>query len=295
VSSKAIAFVLLLALAGSAPAADRTADWSRQVKSAAQAQRKGDLKQAEKLLLRALLVTEDFDVADPRADYTLDYLGTLYQQMGRGSDAVAVYERALKNFDQALGPHSEDSLSSAGRLADAYEAAERWKESEPLRRRLLDEVRAQATPEPAALAQAESDLALCLDAQKSWDEAMRLYADALRLRREALGPDAPEVAETLSNEGRVWLLKGDTSKAEDLLRQALAADQKSLGPADAAVADDLRRLAMVLEKAGKKAEAGADRTRAATIESSLKPRAAGVSPTAATLPAPTDQNPGTQP
>ena len=261
-------------------------DWSRQIKEAVQAQRKGDLKQAEKLLLRALLVAEDFDADDPRAAYTRDYLGTLYQQMGRPDDAIAVFAQALKGFDRALGPHSEDALSSAGRLADAYEAAGRWARSEPLRRRLLAELTAQAAPDKASLAQAESDLGLCLDAQKKWDEAMTLYADALEKRRDALGPDSPEVAETLSNQGRVWLLRGDADKAEALLRQALAVDEKALGPGDAALADDLRRLATVLRKNRKGKEADADEAQASAIEAALSPEAAGPSPTPHTLPRP---------
>jgi tetratricopeptide (TPR) repeat protein len=269
VLKKTLCLLALFIPAGLWAAGNTPQDWTLQIKAAVRAQRKGDLKGAEKLLLRALLVTEDFNADDPRAAYTLDYLGTLYQAMNRPEDAVSVFERALKDFDRSLGPHSVDALSSAGRLADAYEARQGWALAEPLRRRLLDEVKAQASPDQAALAQAESDLALCLDAQKKWDEAMILYADALQKRKDALGPDSPEVAETLSNEGRVWLLKGETAKAEDLLRRALAIDEKALGPVDGAVADDLRRLATVLKKAGSADEAKADEARADSIEEAL--------------------------
>jgi tetratricopeptide (TPR) repeat protein len=271
--------LILLAGLGAALPASGSDDWSAQVNAATRAQRKGDLKQAEKLLLGALLTAEGFDDDDPRAAYTQDYLGTLYQQSGRPDDAIAVFKRALKGFDRSLGPDSEDALASAGRLADAYEAQGRWAQSEPLRRRLLKAIAAQASPDPAALAQAESDLGLCLDAEKRWDEAMTLYADALEKRREALGPGAPEVAETLSNEGRIWLLRGHKGKAETLMRQALAIDEKALGPGDPAVADDLHRLAVVLKKSHRPVEAAADEAQAAAIEKALASSGPRPSPT----------------
>jgi tetratricopeptide (TPR) repeat protein len=287
VSKKLFISLLLTAglaggLAADPAATGTTADWTQAIKAAAQDQRKGDLKGAEKLLLRALLVTEGFDDKDPRAAYTLDYLGTLYTQSGRTDDAIAVFERALAGFDRALGPHSEDALASAGRLADSYENAKQWSKAETLRRRLLAEVKAQPSPDLAALAQAESDLALCLDAQKQWDEAMSLYSDALQKRRQALGPNAPEVAETLSNQGRIWLLKGDFRKAEALMRQALAIDQQALGANDPAVADDLHRLAVVLKKAGKTGEAAADEAEALSIQNAQPAEAPA--PTVRTLP-----------
>lgn len=283
----AFSFIVFAGLA-SALRADSSDDWNQQVKTAALDQHKGDLKGAEKILLRALLTTESFNTDDPRAAFTLDYLGTLYQQQGRNVDAVAVFRRALKDFDGSLGPHSNDALSSAGRLADAYEAAGLWAKAEPLRRRLLRELAGEEAPDPALLAQAESDLALCLDAQKKWDEAMVLYADALQKRRNALGPGSPEVAETLSNEGRVWLLRGRPVEAEQLMRQALAIDVKALGPGNPAVADDLRRLAVVLKRRGETAEAALDEARAAAMDEARKRSVPAAAP-----PRPTD--PGEDP
>ncbi|MGH7441380.1 MAG: tetratricopeptide repeat protein, partial [bacterium] len=263
-------------------------DWNAQIKAAVADQQKGDLKAAEHVLLDALLSTQAFDVDDPRAAYTLDYLGTLYQQQGRPKDAIAVFERALRGFDRSLGVHSDDALASAGRLADAYESQGLWAKSEPLRRRLLKELAGSANPDLSALAQAESDLALCLDAQKKWNEAMVLYQDVLEKRVKALGPGSPDVAETLSDEGRVWLLRGKSAMAERLMRRALDIDEKALGPSDPTVADDLRRLAAVLKRRGKKVEAAADEARADAIKA--VPAASATSPKP--VPAPEDPGPG---
>lgn len=260
--------------------------WGKQIKEALQAQRKGDLKAAEKKLLAALLVTEDFNAEDPRAAYTLDYLATLYQQDERLEEALPVYERALKGFDKTLGPNSEESLSEAGRLAEAFESAERWSQAEPLRRRLLEAVKAGGTKDGAGLAQAESDLALSLDAQKKYDEAGSLYESALQRRKIALGEESAEVGETLNNLGRLWLMKGDAVKAEQLLRQALAVDTKVLGPQDPGVADDLHRLASILRKAGKDAQAQEADAKAEAITAAVEEKKQGPSPKAAPLPKP---------
>lgn len=243
--------LFLAALAGGL----RADEWSQQVKLAVASQKKGDLKAAEKQLLKALMTAEKFEDTDPRSAYTLDYLGTLYQQRKMDDEALRVYEQALKGFDKALGAKSEESRASAQRLAEAYESAEKWEKAEPLRRRLAAQRREEAKADPLALAQDLNDLAYCLDAQKKWDEAMGLYDEVLRLRETALGSDATEVAETLNNQGRVHLLRGGLKAAEALLRRALSIDQKALGLDHSVVADDRRRLAAVLKKAGKNAEA----------------------------------------
>jgi tetratricopeptide (TPR) repeat protein len=212
------------------------------------------------------MTAEKFEASDPRAAYTLDYLGTLYQQRKMDDEALRVYEQALKGFDKALGDKSDESRASAQRLAESYEAVEQWKKAEPLRRRLVDKLRAEAKADPLAMAQDLNDLAYCLDAQKNWDEAMGLYDEVLRLRETVLGAEATEVAETLNNQGRVHLLRGDLKAAEALLRRALSIDQKALGLDHGVVADDRRRLAAVLKKAGKDSEAEEQETLAAAVD-----------------------------
>lgn len=281
------AFFLGLLLAGLAGGLHAD-EWSQQVKAAVASQKQGDLKGAEKQLLSALMTAEKFEDSDPRAAYTLDYLGTLYQMRKMDDEALRVYEQALKGFDKSLGPNSEESRSEAQRLAEACEATEHWDKSEPLRRRLLAVRRADPKAEPIALAQDISDLALSLDAQKKWDEAMTLYDEVLRLRENALGPWSTEVAETLNNQGRVHLLRGELKAAEDLLRRALSVDQKALGMDHSVVADDRRRLAAVLKKAGRAAEAEEQETLAAAADAAaaLRPSKTAPQPTPKAVPRP---------
>jgi tetratricopeptide (TPR) repeat protein len=266
-------------------------DWGLEIKAAVAAQKQGDLKGAEAKLLKALYETQRYGADDPRAAYTLDYLGTLYQQMGNPGDSLRVFAQASKAFDASRGPHSEEALASCRRLAEALEKADQWPDAEPQRRRLLGEAKQAPGHDPMALAQAEADLGLNLDAQKKWDEAMPLYDDALKLRTTGLGEQSGPVAEILNDEGRVWLLKGDAKKAEALIRKAAAIDEKVLGPADPALADDYARLAAVLRKAGKDKEAQSAQDRADAITAAAQEQADGPHPRPQHLPAPPEDKP----
>jgi tetratricopeptide (TPR) repeat protein len=265
---KSLVFALFLA-AGGLQAAD---EWTPLVKAAVQAQKAGDAKQAEQKLLKALLAAEAFGADDPRAAYTLDYLGTLYQSQDRDSEALAVYERAAAAFAKALGPDSNEAVESSHRLADAYAAAGRWPKAEPLYRALVERERARKPVDALGLAAALTDLGLSLDAQEQWDAAMKAYDEVLTLREKAVGKDSAEVAETLNNQGRVHLLRGNYKKAEQLLRRALAIDEAALGDQHPAVADDLRRLAAVLHKAGDDGQAGELQARADALDQDRKPQ-----------------------
>ncbi|HXB96425.1 MAG TPA: tetratricopeptide repeat protein [bacterium] len=266
-------------------------DWGVQVKAAVEAQKQGDLKGAESKLLKALYETQRYGSDDPRAAYTLDYLGTLYQQMDNQGDSLRVFAQASKAFDASRGPHSDEALASCRRLAEALEKAEQWPDAEPQRRRLLEEAKQAPGHDPIALAQAEADLGLNLDAQKKWDEAMPLYDDALKLRTQGLGEESGPVAEILNDQGRVWLLKGNAKRAEQLIRKAAAIDEKVLGPADPSLGDDYQRLAAVLRKAGKDKDAQAAQDRADAIVAAVEEKEQGPRPHAEHLPAPPEDKP----
>lgn len=262
-----LACVLGLAV-GQLQAAD---DWNSLVKAAVQAQKKGDNKGAEAKLLKALLAAEAFGDKDPRAAYTLDYLGTLYAQRGDSGDALAVYERARAGFESSLGPDSQEAVESAARLAEAYGNANQWAKAEPLYKAALARARAKQPEDAVAVASACVDLGIAVDAQGRFDEALKLYKEAEGLRRASLGAESAELAEVLNNEGRAYLMKGDLKKAEKLIREALAIDEKALGEQHPAVADDLRRLSAVLFKAGKKDESAALGARAEKLDQDRHP------------------------
>jgi serine/threonine protein kinase/Tfp pilus assembly protein PilF len=88
-----------------------------------------------------------------------------------------------------------------------------------------------------------------------YDPAQGLLEKALDIRTEALGPDHPDVAITLSDLGNVQWHKGDLAKAKALLDQALTIREKRFGPDSAEVANSLHDLGTLNYTQGNYAEA----------------------------------------
>ncbi|WP_437841993.1 tetratricopeptide repeat protein [Sorangium sp. So ce1153] len=88
-----------------------------------------------------------------------------------------------------------------------------------------------------------------------YDEAIPLARSALELREEALGPEHPDVAQSLNNLALLLLAKGDHATAEPLFRRALAILEKALGPDHPGVATTLNNLALLLQAKGDHATA----------------------------------------
>jgi Uncharacterized protein conserved in bacteria len=105
------------------------------------------------------------------------------------------------------------------------------------------------------------------DARLQYAEAVRLYPPgaydkaqspaerALDLREKALGPDHPEVAETLNLLGVICTARSDYSRAELLFLRALAINEKAFSPEHPAVAEVIDNLAKNFNAKGNYAEA----------------------------------------
>jgi tetratricopeptide (TPR) repeat protein len=86
-------------------------------------------------------------------------------------------------------------------------------------------------------------------------EAIPLAQQALAIREKALGPDHPDVAQSLNNLALLYLQQGRYAEAEPLLKRALAIREKALGPDHPDVAVSLINLAGLYDNQGRYAEA----------------------------------------
>ena len=84
---------------------------------------------------------------------------------------------------------------------------------------------------------------------------MPLLQRALAIREKALGPDHPDVGESLSNLAGLYEDEGDYAKALPLYQRAIAIREKSLGPNHPVVATRINNLAAMYEGQGNYAEA----------------------------------------
>jgi tetratricopeptide (TPR) repeat protein len=99
-------------------------------------------------------------------------------------------------------------------------------------------------------------LGLILTAKGDYAEAEPLYRLSLAAKEKALGPDHPDVANSLNNLAELLRAKGDYAGAEPLYRRALAIVEKALGPDHPHVAICLNNLALLLKS--KRDYAGAE-------------------------------------
>jgi serine/threonine-protein kinase len=88
-----------------------------------------------------------------------------------------------------------------------------------------------------------------------YDRAQPLVEEALKLRRQALGDESPDVATSLTHLGEVASLKGEFARSESLFREALAMRRKLLGAESKDVAESLNNLGQVLDDLGNFGEA----------------------------------------
>ena len=75
-----------------------------------------------------------------------------------------------------------------------------------------------------------NNLGLVRDGEGRFDEAEALYREALALRRSALGPEHPAVADSLLNIAAVELATKRYDEAEPTLKEALELVERTLGP-----------------------------------------------------------------
>jgi serine/threonine-protein kinase len=89
----------------------------------------------------------------------------------------------------------------------------------------------------------------------AYDRAQPLLADALELRRQTVGAEPLDVAESLHHLAALAYQKGDHAGSETMYREALQLRRSLLGPKSLKAADSMAELGRVLVARGKFAEA----------------------------------------
>jgi tetratricopeptide (TPR) repeat protein len=105
-----------------------------------------------------------------------------------------------------------------------------------------------------------------LCARGRYAKADSLCQRVLALREKALGPEHPDVAESLNNLAVLYHAQGQYAKAEPLLERALAIWENALGPEHPDVTRSLNNLAQLLQATNRLAEAEPLMRRALAID-----------------------------
>ncbi len=184
--------------------------------------------------------------------------------LGRSCRALGLNEQAESQFRRALelgrgqwGATHPEVIAATAELGSVLVGLRRFDEAEPLLREALTGPRSAADTSGAGgagdallRAQLTQDLAGCAAARGDRDEALRLCALALELRRRHAVAGSPEIAETLLAMGKLRRERGELDAAEAALVEAEAIDRSLDGGAPLRVAAVLDSRAQVRRDRG---------------------------------------------
>ena len=88
-------------------------------------------------------VNKSWDLTILDVAYPLNGLANLYTEQGKHAEAEPLYQRALRIWEQALGPDHPQVASPLNGLANLYKEQGKYAEAEPLYQRAL-RIREQA-------------------------------------------------------------------------------------------------------------------------------------------------------
>ncbi len=203
--------------------------WLRYWRLGIEAQQRGDLVVAERLLRAGVLEAEALGGEDPRLASSLSLLGDVLRSQDRFPEAAPLYRRAVGIYTKSFGAGHPSTVEALQNLSAMREACGEYAAAEEIEKRLLaleEEALGDHAPQVASTL---SRLATLCRLQGKLAESEQYYTCALSISEGALGGGHPDVGRTLSNLAGVRLAQGKASEAASLLRSALAILEAALG------------------------------------------------------------------
>ncbi|HEU0178664.1 MAG TPA: serine/threonine-protein kinase [Blastocatellia bacterium] len=164
-------------------------------------------------------------------------------------------ERDRANQAVATAQAVEQSLVAMFEVADPGKARGNVITARELLDQGAEKVLRELKDQPAVQAKLLDTIGQLYQSIGLYDRAQPLMEEALKLRRQALGNESPDVATSLNHLGEVGRLKGDYARSEPLFREALAMRRKLLGDESKDVAESLHKMGVLLVDRGSFGEA----------------------------------------
>ncbi len=218
---------------------------------------KGEFDQAEQLFEEALAIQRsvapqgDIDTAT-----TLCYLGVQLFQHGKTDQSEIRTRESLEMTRRVVGENHINVPVDLNQLGLVAEYRGRLEEAENYYRQAIAGFSALGT-RSAVEALVKMNFATNLTNQKKYVEADESFRDAIRTSTDLYGDDHYNVAIVMTHHGRMYFLKGDYARSEQILNEALAIMRKSLPKGHPESAQTLVTLGIVLTRANKASQAEA--------------------------------------
>ena len=193
---------------------------------------------------------------DPDLAISLNNLGALLSQKGDLETGERLLRRALAIREKRLGADHPDIAWSLSNLAELSKHLHRIDEAEALYTRAMSIFRKGAVND-VRVARTLTNLGFVYQMQRKYDQAEAAIQQGLTIREKCLGPDHPDVAESLIHLSGVMIAREELSMAALHCERALRIIRASSGEEDLPAAFALNNLGFVRRKQKRYTEAGA--------------------------------------
>ncbi len=210
----------------------------------------GDLKLAEKLLLRALAIRQKNNQQSMGMAETQHIAGQVYGVLGQHDKSIASYRKSIAIKEAKLGEGHPDVLQSLQYLAGGLNRTKQFTEAEIIFRRIVAQNEKLHGRQNVNMLRPLIYLGGLLIATGRPREALTLAEEALQIAEKTVGRDSTYAALALNNIGLARLDLGDSEGAVIRFREALVTMKKYMRPFDIAVATQEVNLGRALNRNG---------------------------------------------
>jgi serine/threonine-protein kinase len=217
--------------------------------------RLGRLAEAESLLTEAVAMRRRlFDEDHPDVIGSTNNLAIIRYRAGLLPAAERSFREAYAGFLRAHGPDHIHTLTALNNLGATLTEQGKYAEAETVLREVVRRRAELFGDENTNTAHSRRHLGVLLQRTGRAAEAERVLGEVVTVYRREL-PGHPRLAEALTSLGEVLTTRGRTSRADTVLREALAIRTSSLGPEHPATAETTRALGENLAALGRYEEA----------------------------------------
>lgn len=202
-------------------ATELEARWRADVTAGRDAQQRGDLANAERILVAALAKAEALPQKDSAIALTANQLGEVFLESGKNEEAEPHFKRALEIWTRALGPDDSKCAETQNKLGLCYFRQGKPDEAEQLFQYALDALEKQKGQDDPAVATALNNLAGVRKMRGDYDAAERLYLRSLAIKEKTLSGNSPELTRSVYNLARLYHAEEKHDLAERNYRRAL--------------------------------------------------------------------------
>jgi tetratricopeptide (TPR) repeat protein len=193
--------------------------------------------------------------ADPKFQALMKlYLGEVYSDMGRYSQAQTLLDSSMKTAERAYGPDDPVTLEARATLAWSLQNEGRVADADALVQRVLAARRRLLGPDTPATLTSMIDMIAILNAENRIEDAEKLAREALELSRRKLGPEADTTLRATFLLGETLSMKRQYSELDKLMRELIPIERRLYGPDSSSTLDAMQLLSEALHKQGRYAE-----------------------------------------